>query len=586
MASLSRKNFSILIVLVFVAIILSRLFFLQIIQGERYHRISKNNFLKEVLVPSPRGDILDRFGRKIAISKPIINLYMKVNVSEEEARIKDFLTNKLNLDERTLKKIKFEKSPYISKRILLKKDLDINLIYQLEPYIDEFESLELLIDYLRVYPYGEVGAHKIGYLRTNDKRDLIFGSFLSSRSGASGLEKKYDTVLQGRLGAKFLLVDNQGKEIEGDEDSAVAIETKSGKNISLTVDIELEKLIYEAFGKLNGAAMVHDISSGEILALVSKPSFDPNLFAQPISNKNWKQLNSDETRPFMDRALLASYPPGSIIKIITATAALEEKVITKDTKLHCPGSINIGGRRFRDWLKGGHGTINVEQAIIGSSDVFFYQVGLKLGIKRYSNWLEKFRIGHSTKLPFAQNAGTVPNQKFIKKYLKGKFYPGDMANVSIGQGYLTLNVVQASVMTSIIASNGYVPSLHIVKKNESLKNEKIEIRESTLKTVQKGLLGVINDKKGTGGYARDDGKLAGKTGTAQVISKDARQYGYGKFRNHGWFTAYYPYDNPKIVISVFAEHGSSGGAAGGPIIKKIVRYYKANYIKEKKKKDI
>ena len=134
--------------------------------------------------------------------------------------------------------------------------------------------------------------------------------------------------------------------------------------------------------------------------MVSKPSFDPNLFAQPISNKNWKQLNSDETRPFMDRALLASYPPGSIIKIITATAALEEKVITKDTKLHCPGSINIGGRRFRDWLKGGHGTINVEQAIIGSSDVFFYQVGLKLGIKRYSNWLEKFRIGHSTKLPF------------------------------------------------------------------------------------------------------------------------------------------------------------------------------------------
>ena len=146
---------------------------------------------------------------------------------------------------------------------------------------------------------------------------MIYGSFLSSRSGASGLEKKYDTVLQGRLGAKFLLVDNQGKEIEGDEDSAVAIETKSGKNISLTVDIELEKLIYEAFGKLNGAAMVHDISSGEILALVSKPSFDPNLFAQPISNKNWKQLNSDETRPFMDRALLASYPPGSIIKIIT-----------------------------------------------------------------------------------------------------------------------------------------------------------------------------------------------------------------------------------------------------------------------------
>ena len=585
MASLSRRNFSILVVLIFVGIVIFRLAYLQVVHGSKYHQISKNNFLKEVLVPSPRGEILDRFGRKIAISKPIINLYMKVNVEEESGEIKDFLVNKLNLDKKTLKKIRFEKSPYISKRILLKKDLDINEIYKLESYLNQFESLELLIDYLRVYPYGEVGAHKIGYLRTNDKRDLVYGSFLSSRSGASGLEKKYDRILQGNMGAKYLLVDNKGREIDSDEENITTVERKRGSDLSLTIDIELEKLIYEAFGKLNGAAMVHDLNTGEILALVSKPSFDPNLFAQPISSQNWKQLNNDKARPFMDRALLATSPPGSIIKIVTAAAALEEKVITKDTKLNCPGSIDIGGRRFRDWLKGGHGTINVKQALIGSSDVFFYQVGLKLGIKRYSKWLEKFKIGRPSDLPFAQNPGTIPNKKFIDRYLKGKFYPGDMANVSIGQGYLTMNVVQASIMTSIIASNGYVPNLYIVKSDDVLKKEKVEIRESTLKTIQEGLLGVVNDKKGTGFHARDDGRLAGKTGTAQVISKDARQYGYGKFRNHGWFTAYYPYNNPQIVISVFAEHGSSGGAAGGPIIKKIVRYYKANYLKEKPKKD-
>jgi penicillin-binding protein 2 len=206
-------------------------------------------------------------------------------------------------------------------------------------------------------------------------------------------------------------------------------------------------------------------------------------------------------------------------------------------------------------------------------------VGLKLGIKKYAKWLDKFQFGQTNNLPFSQNPGVIPSEKFIKKYLNGKWYPGDMANVAIGQGYLTINVAQASIMTSIVASGGKIPELSVVKSNKKPVHENLKITESTLRVVQEGLLGVINNKKGTGFFARDDGKLAGKTGTAQVISKDARSYGYGKYRNHGWFTAYYPYDNPQIVISVFAEHGSSGGAAGGPIIKKIVKYYKKNYLK-------
>ena len=582
MAKISRKNFSILTVSTVVLIIFLRLLHLQLWNGEDYFLISQNNFLREIFVPSQRGEIRDRLGRRIAFSKPVVNLYLRTNTSDSLEDIKKALSTILKIDQKTLDKIKIKDSPYVSKRILIKKYLDVNQIYKIEDELTRFQSLELVVDYLRIYPYGEVGAHKIGYLTTNDKKDLIYGSFLSTRPGVAGLEKKFNDQLQGKLGTKYLLVDSKGREIKKIEFDfkKVGVKTKKGNPLDLTVDIELEKLIFDSFGDLNGAAMVHDINTGEILAMVSKPSFDPNIFSQPISNEDWNKLIKNKSKPLLDRVFLVSSPPGSIIKIVTAIAALEENVIDKDTKLYCPGSILIGGRRFKDWLRGGHGTINIKRALIVSSDVFFYQVGLKLGVKKFAKWLAKFEFGEEIDLPFPQNSGTIPDEEFIKKSLNDHWYPGDMANVAIGQGYLTINVVQASIMTSIIASNGKIPKFSIVKSYKKPVQEKLEIDKSNLQVVQEGLLGVVNDKKGTGFFARDDGKLAGKTGTAQVISKSASKYGHGKYKNHGWFTAYYPYENPKIVISIFAEHGSSGGAAGGPIIKKIVQYYKKNYIKK------
>jgi len=582
MAKISRKSFSILTVSILVLIIFLRLIHLQLWSGENYRLASQNNFLREVFIPSPRGEIRDRLGRKIAFSKPVINLYLRTDTNENLEDIKTTLHNVLNINQKKLDEIKPGDFPYVSKRILIKKYLNLNQIYKIENELKRFQSLELVVDYLRIYPYGEVGAHKIGYLTTNDKRDLIYGSFLSTRTGVTGLEKKFNDQLQGKLGTRYLLVDSSGREVKKIESDfkQISVKTKKGEPLDLTIDIELEKLIFDSFGDLNGAAMVHDINTGEVLAMVSKPSFDPNIFSQPISNKDWNKLIENKSKPLLDRVFLVSSPPGSIIKIVTAIAALEENVIDKDTELYCPGHIVIGGRKFRDWLPGGHGTINVKQALIVSSDVFFYQVGLKLGVKKFAKWLGRFEFGELNDLPFFQNPGTIPDEEFIKKSLNGKWYPGDMANVAIGQGYLTINVVQASIMTSIIASNGKIPKFSIVKSGKKPVQNKLEISESNLQLIQEGLLGVINDEKGTGFFARDDGKLAGKTGTAQVISKDTRKYGHGRYRNHGWFTAYYPYENPQIVISIFAEHGSSGGAAGGPIIKKIVQYYKKNYIKK------
>ena len=581
MAKSERSNLSILIVSILLVVILFRLFYIQVINGDEYRKISSNNFLKEVIVPSPRGSILDRFGKEIAVSEAVVNLYYKRNSKDDLDKLKKFLISDLKIKKeiinKTLKKSKLSNNK--NKRFILKENLGLKNIYRVENKLNSFLSLELVVDYLRVYPFGNVGAHKIGYLKSNDRRDIVYGSFLSTRLGASGLEKIFDKRLQGSNGLRFLLIDSRGREVLSRIVSfdKKKVKNKAGEDLSLTIDIEMEKLIYSSFGDFNGAAMVHEIKTGEILALVSKPSFDPNKFSKSISVPEWNKIKEKPYKPFLNRTLLSSNPPGSIIKIVTAVAALEEGVINESTQHYCRGYYELGGRKFRCWKQGGHGKVNVVSALITSCDVFFYKVGLSLGIKNYSKWLENFGFSKRVTLPFAQNRGVIPSKDFISKYLKGKWYKGDMVNVAIGQGYLTVNTVQASIMTSIIASNGIYPNLRIVPGDQE-DNRTLGISKKNLFLIQKGLLGVVNDRDGTGFHARSDGKLAGKTGTAQVISKRSKDYNLGEFKNHGWYTSYYPFEDPKIVITVFVENGVSGGRSGGPITKNIVNYYKKNYL--------
>jgi len=577
MAKSTRSNLSILIVTIFFLVIISRLFYLQIIKGEQYQEISRKNFIREAIIPSPRGLILDRNGKQIAYSRPVVNLYVKNANDLKFNEIKNNLSNYLELDPSL--KLKNEKSYVGIQRRLLKKDLSIDEIYLIEDLFKDISNIELIVDYIRVYPYGESASHLTGHLTSNDKKDFMYGNLFSNRKGANGLEKFFDKTLAGNVGSKFLYVDSKGREIIGQEvEDSRSKDIKKGNNIKTTIDIELQKTIYDQFVNFNGAVIVSDLKSGEILALVSKPGFDPNLFSQPISSWEWNKLKKDKSKPFLNRAFLVSSPPGSIIKIITAVAGLEEEVVSPSTEYYCPGYTKVGNRNFRCWLRGGHGMQDVKKALITSCDVYFYKVGLGLGIKKYSSWLKKFGIGNSHNyLPFKQKSGVVPDRNFIDKYLNGKFYSGDMVNVAIGQGYLTLNVVQANKIISIIANDGEFVPYKLFDSIDQSKSEKLKIKPKNLKVIKDGLLGVVNDSNGTGFHARDDLLLAGKTGTAQVISKDSANYGYGEYKNHGWFTAYYPFDDPKIAITVFAEHGDSGGRAGGPIIKKIVSYYKENY---------
>ena len=514
MAKSTRSNLSILIVTIFFLVIISRLFYLQIIKGEQYQEISRKNFIREAIIPSPRGLILDRNGKQIAYSRPVVNLNVKNANDLKFNEIKNNLSNYLELDPSL--KLKNEKSYVGIQRRLLKKDLSIDEIYLIEDLFKDISNIELIVDYIRVYPYGESASHLTGHLTSNDKKDFMYGNLFSNRKGANGLEKFFDKTLAGNVGSKFLYVDSKGREIVGQEvEDSRSKDIKKGNNIKTTIDIELQKTIYDQFVNFNGAVIVSDLKSGEILALVSKPGFDPNLFSQPISSREWNKLKTDKSKPFLNRAFLVSSPPGSIIKIITAVAGLEEEVVSPSTEYYCPGYTKVGNRNFRCWLRGGHGMQDVKKALITSCDVYFYKVGLGLGIKKYSSWLKKFGIGNSHNyLPFKQKSGVVPDRNFIDKYLNGKFYSGDMVNVAIGQGYLTLNVVQANKIISIIANDGEFIPYKLFDSIDQSKSEKLKIKPKNLKVIKDGLLGVVNDSNGTGFHARDDLLLAGKTGTA------------------------------------------------------------------------
>ncbi len=581
MAYSFRSSISILIIAIFFVIVFFKLLFLQIVEGDKYKRISQNNFLREAIIPSPRGTIYDRNGVKISYSRPMVNLYIKNSSKEKGLQlISKLKNNNINLNKIDLDNI-FDKNnnSFLRQRILIKKDLSIEDIYIIDTKFSSYENIELISDYLRVYPYNEIGSHLVGHLTANDKKDVTYGNLLSNRKGAVGIEWDQDDELSGTVGAEYFFVDSRGDEVSFENLNYNYAEIEKGKDIHTTIDIELQRIIYRSFDKLNGAVMVSNVNSGEVLSLVSKPGFDPNLFSKPISSKQWKKLKDSPDKPFLNRAFLVSNPPGSIIKIVTAVAGLEEKKVSKDTTFYCPGSTKIGNREFRCWLRGGHGNVNVSKALITSCDVYFYKLGLRLGINKFSDWLSKFGVGELHEdFPFKQRLGTIPSKNFINKYLDGNFYNGDLANVSIGQGYLTLNVLQAHKIISIIANNGEFVKFRLYKNQEIIKDKLLEIDEKNLQEIKKGLVGVVNDREGTGFQARVDDKVAGKTGTAQVISKDSKKYGYGKFKNHGWFTAYYPSDKPEIAITVFAEHGDSGGSAGGPIIKQIISYYKKNYL--------
>lgn len=553
-----------------------RIWQLQILQGNEYRKLSEENRLRIVRVAAPRGIIYDRNGTPLVKNTP----YYFVSVSPQNLDVLNLsaLAELLKIDRDVLlEKIKNRPQQNLYEPIRLKEGLSAKEIALVEARRSDFPSLAVDVDVSRDYLFGTIGAHVIGYLgkpnefqySSPDFKDVPSNAFI----GQWGAEKLYDRQLRGTSGERIIEMDALGRELR-------LIKEKSpvrGDDVKLAMDIKLQKEAEESFGEKPGALVAMKPDTGEILALVSKPSFDPNLFARGIKYRQWEELNQNKKLPLLNRSLQSQYPPGSTFKIITAIAAMEEGAIDVNTKVTCTGEIVYGRWHFGCWQKHGHGTLSLHRALVESCDVYFYDLGKRLGIDKIASYARMFGLGKETGLRMAkERSGVVPDTKWKQEKRKQPWYLGETFNASIGQGYVATTPFQMAQMMSIVANGGYIysPSL-LMAEDKPAPLAKLNIRQETFDEVKKALSGVVNENGGTGWAAKSSMvNICGKTGTAQVVGmKRDSKYLPEMFRDHAWFVAFAPYEAPEIALSVMVEHGGHGGAAAAPIAKRAIETY-------------
>lgn len=571
------------IVIAIFSLLVLRLWQLQILQGNEYRKISEENRLKIVKIAAPRGIIYDRNGIPLVKNSP----YYSVSISPALSGNIDaaLLSKVIDIDIDTIeKKLSNKKSSF--EPVRLKEGLSFKEIAFIEARRSDFPGLYIDIDVTRHYLFGEVGAHLIGYIgklnqrqyRDSEFRGLPADAFV----GQWGTEMLFDKQLRGIPGERIVEVDALGRELRLITEKPPS----KGEDLIIAMDLNLQKAAEESFGEKTGALVAIKPDTGEILSLVSKPSFDPNLFAKGISQQQWTDLIYNPRNPLLNRALQSQYPPGSTFKIVTALAGLEEHVIDPETKVTCNGGISYGRWHFGCWQKNGHKTLSLHRALVESCDVYFYEVGRRLGIDRVASYARGLGLGKNSNLRLVnERKGVVPDTKWKQEQRKQPWYLGDTFNVSIGQGYVAVTPYQMARLTGIISNGGYIYEPSLLKLEEKpLMSKKLNVSFENISEIKKGLYGVVNEPSGTGWAARSSiVEICGKTGTAQVVGirKDSR-YLHELHRDHAWFVAFAPCDKPEVALSVLVEHGGHGGAAAAPIAKRAIEAYLKSLQKNKK----
>ncbi len=568
-----------------------RLWVLQVLQGERFTNLSKNNRIRIKTIPGIRGMVFDRKGRLLVDSRPSFDLLFVPEDSQNPKFTLRHLARLLDIDDgRFLKTLEKKKKRLPFREVVLDRDINWRTVVAVETHERDLPGVTLRIRPKRSYLNNGMNAHLIGYLGeigpTQLKTLRQEGYRMGDEIGQFGIEKKWEQYLRGKSGKQQVEVDALGRRIKVlDQEKDVP-----GHNVFLTMDGELQKISYQSLKGKEGAIVVMEAKSGAILALVSTPSFDPNAFARGISAKEWNKLLQDRARPLHNKTIQGVYPPGSIFKIVLAIAALEEGVVTSRTPHFCPGFLTVGKRVFRDWKAGGHGVVNLHKALVESCDVYFYQLGQQLGIDRIARWARKLGLGKKTGIALdGERGGLVPDRKWKFRRFGQPWYPGETPSVAIGQGYVSVTPVQIASLMAAVVNGGSLYRPWFVSKVESLDGKPIQeygpekigslsLKASTLKTIHKALEDVVNTREGTGKKAHSDlVKVAGKTGTAQVagmvgeiIKSEDLPY---LIRDHAWFVAYAPAEQPEIVVVVLVEHGGHGGAEAAPVAKKLIEQY-------------
>jgi penicillin-binding protein 2 len=563
----------------------------------KYNKLSLQNRQKEILIPPVRGVIYDRNGKPVAYNELRFDIALKPHLKKEELKSAvEELSDTLN-DVNASKLISLydkENSPYNHKPIVLIKYVKEDVIYKIQPFLSLDDNIIINPSYLRKYPYKDVLSNVLGYVSKANAKDLQRNKTieLTQISGKRGVEKYYDDILQGSPGEKTVIVNAKNEILK-----ELSYKKPVTHSLTLSIDTQLQTYIYNLLEKENkkGAVVVMR-TNGEILALVTYPSFDNNLFVKGIDYKTWNKLLHDIYHPLLNKPVSGLYPPGSTVKPAEGLIAAASGKWNPWKKVFCPGYLEIGNRKFRDWKEGGHGEVDLIKAIKRSVDVYYYKIGLRLGIDYISKNLKKMGFGKKTGIDLPnEKKGIVPNKEWKIRRYHQPWFIGETLNAVIGQGYFLATPLQVAVDTALIAS-GKLPRPYIVEKIDSnvtkpvLKDVLSRKEKSYLGLVRRGMWEVCNAPGGTATRHLDTKiTIAGKTGTAQVYSipqevkkrkrEDELKYFH---RSHAWLTTFGPYKNPQFVVTVLIEHGGHGGEAAGGIVSRIYDYLvNKGYIKIK-----
>ncbi len=561
--------------------------FLQIIQHAQYREMAENNHQRTLALRAPRGVLFDRHGRVLVENRDSLNVSIVREHTKDLDRTINLLAEVAGLDVEEVREIvERHKGEPAYRPIVVLEDASLAQVAALAARRLDFELPDVVVEEvpMRRYPTDALAAHLFGYVGEASDAQIGDGVQTGAIVGQSGVERVYNKLLMGEDGARRVVVNSMGREIRTLEE----VPPVAGRRVQLTIDYDLQKAAEDGFkhAGFNGSAVILDPRDGEVLSLVSLPAYDPNDFASGIDNATWAALNTDALRPLQNRAIQGRYSPGSTFKIVVATAALEEGLVTPDFRVNCGGGASFFGRYFLCHLRGGHGLVDMRHALEKSCNVYFYTLGNMLGVDKIHKWAENLGLAGRTgiDLPNEQES-IVPSTKWKLERTGERWYPGETISVSIGQGQVTVTPASMAVMIATVANGGTRVTPHVIRAVDEGAGwkqvvppavaERVAFRPETLAALHDGLWMVVN-ASGTGTRARIAGRdVAGKTGTAQVISNQGRQAARGSgrdLRDHGWFVFFAPKDNPQIAGVIFGEHNEHG-FLGAPIAKHVIETY-------------
>ncbi len=545
------------------------LFDIQVLKAGYYRNLSENNRIRLIPLEAPRGRVMDRAGRIFATTRPSYNLI--ATPEDITPEIYPRLAKLLHVTEKTIRERMSAEREYSFSPVVLAADIPKELLFQIEELHPELPGISIQTDWIRSYPNGSVASHVIGYLgKINEQEYKALGRDqfgMNALMGRTGIEKIFDLKLRGWRGAQEVEVNARGEKLRVvDEKPAVP-----GEDVVLALDLEFQKRLTQLVKGKRATLAFLDLKTNELMALVSSPDFDPNVFVSPRGNEARVHFLEDSNAPLLDRGASSTYPPGSVFKLVTALAGLESGKITPHTTFTCPGYFQLkpGSRHFHCWFDRGHGALDLYRALERSCNVYFYNVGRLVGADALARTARELGFGQTFQMELTNLApGLVPDAAWKQEHLKQRWYPGETLSYAVGQGYLLVSPLQVLRLSAMIAKDGEWVEPRLVRDPQAAAAaapRRIAIKPENLKVIRQGMLKVVESNYGTGQLARVDfDQLAAKTGTAQAPPKSP----------HAWITGFFPYRDPQVAFVAMIEHGGSGGIEGARVIKQALQIWR------------